>query len=70
MRKKCINTYYRSESIYERIPFITQVFTFNEVNKHLRKKKSCIYPEKKTEKSDNIILAVIINNKEIHETDC
>jgi len=29
-----------------------------------------VFAEKKTEKSDNIVLIDVINNKEIYETDC
>jgi hypothetical protein len=70
MRSSCIYIKFGSESTYERLTFTSQVVTFNEVKKHLEKKKSCIFAEKKTEKSDNIVLVDVINNKEIHETDC
>lgn len=39
--------------------------TFNEVKRHLEKKKYLVFPEKKTDKSDNIVLLDVINNKEI-----
>jgi hypothetical protein len=70
MRSSCIYIKFGSESTYERLTFTSQVVTFNEVKKHLEKKKSCIFAEKKTEKTDNIVLVDVINNKEIHETDC
>lgn len=69
MRSSSIYIKFGSEAKYERLTFTSQVVTYNEIKHHLEKKKHVVFPEKKTEKSDNIVLYDEINNREIQEND-
>ena len=70
MRSSSIYIKFCSEANYERLTFTSQVVTYNEIKSHLERKKHISFPEKKTEKSDNIVLFDVINNREIGEKEC
>ncbi len=69
MRSSSIYLKFKSEQTFERLTFTSQVVTFSEIKKHLEKKKYLQFPEKKTEKSDNIVLIDELNARELQEGD-
>lgn len=80
MRTSSIYLKFASEATYERLTFTSNVVTYLDIKKHLEKKKYVgklhdhhqtflVFPEKKTEKSDNIVLFDVMKNQEIGEED-
>eukprot|EP00347_Sterkiella_histriomuscorum_P003037 403365834 len=64
MRSSSIYIKFQSEAEFERLTFPSQVVSYDEIKKHLEKKKKIVFADKKT---DRIVLMDINRSKEIQE---
>ena len=64
MRSSSIYLKFRSEAEFERLTFPSQVVSYDEIRKHLEKKKQIVFADKKT---DRIALIDLNKDKEITE---